>query len=192
MQLLHENPAITRDAIRRALQPSPNVGNTLPTALRALADSGLQDQVERLRITPEYLNPEEISNFWTATNTHFRPSAAYQVSVVLIQRADPMPSPLPVLTREIFVQPDLLPPVPTIDAVVPDAGQPVAQLGTTIGLSGHHLDGTGREVVLINDRFGVEEPRPALPDGGASLIKFSIPTARAAESRQSATPTSWR
>jgi hypothetical protein len=181
MQLLHENPVITRDAIRKALQPSPDVGITLPLALRALADSGLQDQVERLRVTPEYLNPEEMSNFWTATNTHFRPSAAYQVSVVLIQRADPTPSPLPVLTREIFVRPDLLPPVPTIDAVVPDAGQPVAQLGTTIGLSGHHLDGTGREVVLINDRFKVEEPLPALPDGGESLIKVSIPTARAAD-----------
>jgi hypothetical protein len=62
MQLLHENPVITRDAIRKALQPSPDVGITLPLALRALADSGLQDQVERLRVTPEYLNPEEMSN----------------------------------------------------------------------------------------------------------------------------------
>ena len=44
-----------------------------------------------------------------------------------------------------------------LDAVVPPAQQPVAQLGDTIDLNGHHLDGTGREVVLANDRFEIEE-----------------------------------
>ena len=85
MQLLHENPALTRDAIKTALQPSPDVGATLPPALRALADSGLQDQVEQLSIKPEFLSTEEMSKFWTATLAHYRPSAAYEVSVVLIQ-----------------------------------------------------------------------------------------------------------
>ena len=165
MQLLHETPVLTRDAIRVALQRPPDDEATLPSALRALAGSGLQDQVEQLRITPEFLNTEELSKFWTAAQARYRSSAAYQVSVVLIQATDPTRSPLPVLERQVFVQPDLLPPVPTIDAVVPDAKQPVAQLGTTIGLKGHHLDGTGREVILVNDRFEIEETLPA-PTGG--------------------------
>ncbi len=179
MQLLHENPIITRGAIRIALQPSPDVGVTLPPALRALASSGLQDQIEQLRITPEYLNSEEISKFWTAAQARYRPSAAYQVSVVLIQATDPTRTPLPVLSRQGFVRPDLLPPVPTIDAVVPDSGQPVAQLGTMIALNGHHLDGSGREVVLSNDRFKIEKTLPALPGGGETLMQFSIPAVQA-------------
>lgn len=181
MQLLHENPVITREAIRVALQPPPDDAATLPPALRALADSGLQDQVEQLRITPEYLNSEEISKFWTAAQARYRSSAAYQVSVVLIQATDPTRTPLPVLSRQAFVRPDLLPPVPTIDAVVPDASQPVAQLGTTIGLNGHHLDGSGREVILTIDRFEVEIEKTllALAGGGEGLMQFSIPTAQA-------------
>ena len=181
MQLLHENPVLTREAIRVALQRPPDEAGTLPPALRALADSGLQDQVEQLRITPEYLNTEELSKFWTAAQARYRSSAAYQVSVVLIQATDPTHSPLPVLARQIFVRPDLLPPVPTIEAVVPDAGQPVAQLGKPIKLTGHHLDGTGREVVLANDRFEIAETLPASAAGGAALMQFEIPVARAAD-----------
>ena len=181
MQLLHETPVIPREAIRIALQPSPSVGTTLPPALRALADSGLQDQIEQLRITPEFLNSEEMSKFWTATLAHYRPSAAYQVSVVLIQTADPRPAPLPVLTRGLHVPPNLLPPVPTITGVVPAGDLPVAQLGNAVTLEGAHLAGTGAEVVLVNDRFGIEEPLAPAPAGTAAKMPFSIPIARAAD-----------
>ena len=181
MQLLHERPVITRDAIRTALQPSPDVGTTLPPALRALADSRLEDQIEQLRITPEYLSTEEMSKFWTATLAHFRPSAAYEISVVLIQAEDPVPSPLPVLARGIFVRPDLLPPLPNLSAVVPAGSQPVVQLGTPVTLTGHHLAGSGREVLLVNDRFEIEETLPAAAGGSATALPFSIPLARAAD-----------
>ena len=50
MQLLHEMPVLTRDAIRTALNPSPDVGTSLPPALRALVDSGLEDQVELIKL----------------------------------------------------------------------------------------------------------------------------------------------
>jgi hypothetical protein len=181
MQLLHETPVLTREAIRIALQPSPDVGGTLPPALRALADSGLQGQVEHLRITPEYLNADEISKFWTAAQARIRLSIAYQVSVVLIQAANPTRTPLPVLLRHVCVHPDLLPPLPTIDAVIPDRGQPVAQIGATISLNGHHLDGTGRTVLLTNDRFEIAREQPALSGGGEALMQFSIPVALTAE-----------
>ena len=85
MQLMHEFPLITREMIRTALNPSPEVGLELPPALRALADCGLADQVEQLRITPQFLNGEEMSRLWTAIQANYRPSAAYQVSVVLIE-----------------------------------------------------------------------------------------------------------
>jgi hypothetical protein len=177
MQLLHENPALTREAIRTALQPSPDVGLTLPPALRALADSGLQDQVEQLSIKPEFLSTEEMSKFWTATLAHYRPSAAYEVSVVLIQAVQPAVTPLPVLKRQLFVHPDLLPPMPNIATVVPAGSQPVAQLGTTVTLLGSHLAGTNPEVILVNERFEVEEVLPAAAGSSATKMLFSIPLA---------------
>jgi hypothetical protein len=70
--------------------------------------------------------------------------------------------------------------MPTIDAVVPDAKQPVVLLGTTITLNGHHLDGTGREAILVNDRFKINEAF-LNPAGDALSMQFSIPAARAAD-----------
>jgi hypothetical protein len=179
MQLLHENPVISRKAIGVALNPSPDVGTSLPPALRALASSGLENQLEQLKVTPEYLNSEELSKFWTASQARFRPSAAYEVSVVLIQATEPALSPLPVLTRQAFVRPDLLPPLPALDSVVPAEGQPVARLGTPITLDGHRLDGSGRTVTLSNERFQIVQTLNADPPSADGALVFSVPIARA-------------
>ena len=181
MQLLHENPVVGREAIRIALQPSPDVGTNLPPALRALADSGLQDQFEQLRIVPEYLNTEEMSKFWTATLAHYRPSVAYQVSVVLIQKEDAVPQPLPVLVRSIKAVPNLFPLVPSISAITPAAKQPVAQIDAPVTLDGVHFDGTARAVLFTNESLKIETSID-LPDGGpANKIDFTIPATRIAD-----------
>ncbi len=189
MQLLHERPVLDRQAIRTALQPSPDVGDTLPPALRALADSGLAEQVEQLRITPAFLNNEEMSKLWTAAQSSYRPTAAYQVSVVLIESTTPARAPLPVLSRGpvvagreqgIVTTPDLVPPLPTLEAVEPAGGQPVAQLGRAVTLRGHHLDGAEQQVRLANPRFGIETRLPAA-GGTGDRLSFDIPIARAAD-----------
>ncbi|WP_077729980.1 DUF4255 domain-containing protein [Methylocaldum sp. 14B] len=188
MQFLHETPVLARQAIRNALTPSPPPGTPLQ---RALAESALADQIEQIKITPAYLNTEEMSKLWTAIQSHYRPTAAYLASVVLIEAAEPVRSPLPVLSRGpidpitqrdrgVVVEPGLVPPLPMLEAVKPSGGQPVAQLGETIDLEGHHLDGTGRTVLLSNDRFEVEQSIAAMGTGGAALIQFSIPAAQAA------------
>jgi hypothetical protein len=189
MQLLHETPVLTREAIHIALNPSLDVGMSLPPALRALADSGLEDQVELIKLTPQYLNTEEMSKLWTAMQTHFRPTAAYTASVVLIQAMQPARSPLPVLSRGrvdlatgrdrgVVVDPGLVPPLPMLTAVVPPAHQPVARIGGgPIDLQGHDLDGTGREVLLSNDRFAIDTTVAALPppaSGAGGLIQFEL------------------
>jgi hypothetical protein len=192
MQLLHESPVLTRAAIQTALNPSPGVGTTLPPALRALADSGLERQIEHIRITPEYLSTEEISKLWTATQSHFRPTAAYMASVVLIESTRPAVSALPVLSRGpvdiatgrdrgVLVSPDLVPPFPMLERVAPAGEQPVARLGEVVDLVGQHLDGANREVVLASDRFSIEETLAAAATGGAGLVQFTIPVARAAD-----------
>ncbi|TLF52864.1 DUF4255 domain-containing protein [Halomonas urmiana] len=192
MQLMHEFPILTRDMIRTALTPSPDVGVVLPPALRALADCGLADQVELLRITPLNLSTEESSKLWSATLSSLRPTAAYNVSVVLIEATRTTRSALPVLNRGevdpvsgrergIIVAPGLVPPLPGLDSILPAGNQPTARLGHTIVLHGHHLNGTAREVVLANTRFAVDE---VLAAGGPNLgerMELVIPQARAAE-----------
>lgn len=192
MQLLHEHPVLTRPAIRTALSPAPDVGASLPAALRALDGTGLADQIEQLRITPSVFDSEEICKLWTAIQASYRPTAAYIVSVVLIESSKPTVRPLPVLTRGpvdsttgrergVSVQPDLVPVVPTIESVLPAGKQSVGWLGDPIELSGHHLDGTGRQVRLINARFHIDEVLPALAGDDPKSIQFVIPAARAAD-----------
>ncbi|HRP20743.1 MAG: DUF4255 domain-containing protein [Alicycliphilus sp.] len=189
MQLLHETPVLTREAIRTSLIPSPSVGNALPPALRALADSGLAEQVELIKINPATQSSEEMSKFWTATQSHLRPSAAYTASVVLIQAQRPARSALPVLTRGprdaqgreagIAVQPSLAASMPLLTRAQPPAGQPVAGIGDLVVLHGQSLDGADRRVTLNNEplqvalELAVQPPlppdRPAATTAAVSL-----------------------
>ncbi len=190
MLMMHQFPIITREMIRTALNPSPDVGLDLPPALRALADCGLADQVEQLRITPQFLNGEEMSKLWTSTQANYRPSAAYQVSVVLIEATEATRPTLPVLTRGaidlvsgrergVVVTPDLIPPLPTIEAIVPDGNQPAVRLAETVKLQGHHLEGSSRQVRLRCERFGIDELLSESGPSAADEMEFSIPAARA-------------
>lgn len=192
MQLMHQFPFITRGMITTALNPVLDVGTDLPPALRALADCGLADQVEQLRITPQYLNGEEMSKLWTATQASYRPSAAYLVSVVLIESTEPTHAPLPVLTRGLVdpvsgrdrgvaVSSSLVAPLPTIEAVLPDGNQTVVRLDEAVVLEGHHLAGSAREVRLQNDRFSIDETLAASGSSEPNQLQFVIPTARAGD-----------
>src|SRR5690606_8349061 len=83
---------LTRAQLRSVLgPPTPPFGN--------LSALGLADQVEWLKITPMFLGAEELSKLWTAMQARYRPSMAYQVSVVLIESDQSARAPLPVLRR---------------------------------------------------------------------------------------------
>jgi hypothetical protein len=107
MQLLHETPILTRSAIRRSLAPPSIVGTGggLPARLRELATSELAEQFEQIRIVPQQLNTEEMSKLWAAFGTKYRPTAAYQASVVLIESRQSARGALPVRSRGIYVRP---------------------------------------------------------------------------------------
>jgi len=140
MQLLHENPVLPRDAIRTALGTKPpgppGVGGTPVTSailpIGPLSASDLADQVEQIKISPQNLNTEELSKLWTALQAHYRPTAAYHVSVVLIESSKPTKSAKSVSKRSIFVLPFRR---PIIDDVSPQIVMP----GAPLTLSGHNL-----------------------------------------------------
>src|SRR5205823_12978254 len=76
MFLLHQTPVPTRAYPRTVLTPSP--WGSLPAA-------DLADQVELIKITPAFLNTEDLSKMWTAMQARYRTTMAYMASVVLIQ-----------------------------------------------------------------------------------------------------------
>ena len=188
MQLLHENPVLSREAIRTALNPSPVSGALLPSVYQALRSADLAEQVEMLKITPSAMNAEEMSRLWSALQAHYRPTAAFQVSVVLIEPQGPAISPLPVLTRGRFVPalqrdegvivtPGLVPPYPTLDSVLAAAHTTPStlQLGDVLTVRGHHLAGTARAIVLRNDRFGIEQEIPLADSADEATLDFNVP-----------------
>ena len=145
MQLMHETPVLSRDAIRKALgDSSPVVGNILPPTFRALSAAELADQVEQVKLSPESLDTEEISRLWASFQSAYRPTVAYQATVVLIEGRKPVRSVQPVLTRGkedrgVDVRASMIPPFPVLEEVVPpnqegvppEHRQPIARLGET-------------------------------------------------------------
>lgn len=121
----------------------------------ALTNNDLWKQVERIRITLQPFSVEEIAKLWTGFQTQYRLSIAYEVAVVLIDSRRVSQAPLPILTRGrddagILAQPNLLPPFPTLDQVQLPRRQISANLGDTILLTGHMLDGDTVEVQFTN------------------------------------------
>ena len=103
MQLFHETPVLPRDAIRQSLAAPTQVagGGSLPGAMLNLFTSELADQIEQIKIWPQMLTTEEISRLWTAFQAKYRPTAAYQVSVVLIESEQSTKKALPVKSRTV-------------------------------------------------------------------------------------------
>lgn len=187
LQLLHETPVLARAQIRAALTPSPVNAGLLPTIFQALRSADLAEQVELLKITPVTMGGEEMSRLWSALQARYRPTVAFQVSVVLIQPQRPARAAMPVLTRGeldrgVAVTPGLVPPYPTLETLhAPVHETPsVLRLGDNIDATGHHLGGTARELLLRNDRFGIEQPVALADSNDDAAFSFVLPALPAA------------
>ena len=84
MSALHDHPLLTPSEIISAAPQPEDTG-------------GLERQVERVRITLQPLSIEDMYKLWSAFQTSYRVSAAYEVSVVLVESTRPTKAPLPVL-----------------------------------------------------------------------------------------------
>ena len=192
MHLLHERPVLDRPAIRRALNPGPLDTSMLPPAFQALTASDLADQLEAIKITPAAMPVEEMSKLWAAIQSHYRPSAAYDVSVVLIDAKKPARNPLPVLSRGprdpithrdrgVVVNPDLLPPLPTLLEIEFAAKQTVARLGEAVKVTGVRLAGSGAVARLMHHRLDVPVELPMTLDAAGKSFTFTLPNDAAAQ-----------
>ena len=169
MSVLNDYPILTPDDIRSATSA-------------ALPRADLDQQIERVRITLQPLSVEDISKLWTGFATQYRLSAAYEISVVLIDSTLPAKTPLPVLTRGkgdqgIIAQTDLSSPFPSLTSATPPGAQPSVKLGDTLTLAGQHLDGTNISVVFNHSVWTSPVPIaiPAGPAATATQIQVGIP-----------------
>lgn len=183
MQVLHENAVLARDRIRTILANPPG-GAAAPAAWQALIGSDLADQMELIRVTPQELGLDGLSKLWTSFQSTYRPSAAYQVSVLLLERRRPVRAALPVLTRGagdaatgrdqgVIALASLATAVPSLFDVVPPAGQVAARLGEAVVLRGAALAGDAVQALLRDPASGQVLVLPAA--GDAAEVTITLP-----------------
>ena len=179
MQFLHEVPVLTQRAIRHALQPAP-------TEVSFIRPEDLLTQFEQIKIAPHALDADEMYKLWMAFQTTYRPSAAYHVSVVLIEDPQPASSPLPVLMigepdpqgrpGGVKSNPGLAPSTPILTSLAPPAKNgPVIRLGETLTINGFHLADGPASVSLTNLLAPQQVPLTINSAPGASPLTVLMP-----------------
>jgi len=183
MQSLHDHPEISPQDIEKALKST----NLSPDKQELLASSNLKNQIDRVRITPQILSVEEVSKLWSTFQTPYRISAAYEVSVVLIDSALPTKASLPVLTRGegdrgVIAQANLIPPYPTLESLTwlgkdQKSGLVLQEPDNRLTLQGHHLNVANKAVFVrfshpqLNQPIEIPIPSPI----SAEKIEISLP-----------------
>jgi len=152
MSILHDNPVLNESRIETSLE-----GNDL------------FQQIERIRITHQPMSLDEMSKLWMTFQTQYRISTAYQVSVVLIDSALPVKSPVPVIRRgeEGRGATVISALQPTLKEALPPDRKPSIEIGDLLTLRGHDLSGEvalhfkhvrlGDEIVLKPDSISSKE-----------------------------------
>jgi hypothetical protein len=141
----------------------------------AFPGAELENQVERIRITPHPLPLEDISRLWTTFQTGYRISVSYDVAVVLIDSSLPSRSAVPVLARgtdDVGPRATTAFP-PDIDHVVPPGGAPAAAPGDVVRLIGRHLGGV-TTVTVTGDRLTESRSLP-VSSSGPGEVTVDIP-----------------
>jgi hypothetical protein len=170
MQVLHECAVLPRELVRARLQPSANPDN----AELALAASGLADQIELIKLSPEKITTEELARLWSALGAEYRPTVAYRVTVVLIESDASTKAPLPALRAGVY-NPSLA--SPRIDRLAsrPTAANP-ARSDQPI-LAGHQLVLLGKRLQADSPRFVLDGETLDPPDAvyTSASASFTLP-----------------
>ncbi len=82
LEIMLENTALSAATIKKTLANFGGKGRSGQPVLAAIAGSDLADQIQELRITPQFLNAEDLSKFWSALQAKYRPSLTYKITGV--------------------------------------------------------------------------------------------------------------
>jgi hypothetical protein len=165
--MLHENPILPRALITSILGSlSPGTYND------ALQAAGLDAQIEMIKLSPATLGREEMAWLWTALKADYRPTFPFQASVVLMRNVNPTAFSLPVLTRNIVVQPGVS---AQLFGLQPPNDQSPALVGDTVKINGSGLS-TASEISLANSTTHVTyEFAPAVGSAQDTSVSFQVP-----------------
>ena len=169
MKVLHDNAVVSRASIQAALSAQSS-----QTSVAYLALSTLAGQAEHLRITPEALTIEEIYRLWPAFQARYRPSSAFQVSVVVIQDTTPVQSGPPVRHRHLLAMPLQSPVISGVTPAMPTAGQ-------LLTITGANFLGQVLTDTLVSFDGGEPIAADFVQDG---VVKVTLPSTLRAGTRQ--------
>ena len=174
MLALHDTPGLDRARLRNALgPPNPPFGD--------FSALNLADQIESLKITPQYLGGEELSKLWTAMQARYRPSMAYQGSGVLMEAEAAARAAPPVLKRGAD---DRGPAAraagaPRLESIRPAASELLraARLGDALRIEGRNLQAADAELVFEHPRATAARTLPVAATASALALDAQLPAA---------------
>jgi hypothetical protein len=162
-----DNDAISHRVLAAAMSTLHDRGVLDGNDIRnALPDNDLAEQIERVRVTPLPQSVDELSKLWTAFQTNYRTSAAYEAAVVLIDSQAAMRAPLPVLRRGpqdrgVIATASA---AAVLDALTLPHAQAAVRLGEDIVLGGRQL-GTQHAVARFSS-LRLDAPIDIAPQAG--------------------------
>ncbi|MCI5158436.1 MAG: DUF4255 domain-containing protein, partial [Candidatus Electrothrix sp. AUS1_2] len=151
MSILHDHPVLSRSELQSITFGTPP------------EDTGLHQQFERIRITPDTLSLDDMSKLWSSfQSAEYRLSIGYEVSVVLIESTRTANAPLPVLKRgEQDRGAQTVPgPQPSLTGLRFPHQKPAAELGGIVTLLGKHLTPENTTVRFYHPFFEKEADPP--------------------------------
>ena len=151
----------------RAVLDGTDIQNALP-------NNDLASQIERVRLTPLPQSVDELSKLWTAFQTNYRVSAAYEATVVLIDSQAPARAPLPVLKRGAQDQGVIAVTSagPVLDQLILPHAQSAARLGDDLVLGGRQL--TTQNALLVLSSPPLAAPIQVTPLAGADAGSLRV------------------
>lgn len=138
-------------------------------------NSGLQQQIERVRITPLAMTLDDMSKLWSSfQSAEYRLSTGYQVSAVLIESRRPNSAPLPVLRRGEQNRGAAVTaaPSPSLSGFRFPNQKPGAELGDTVTLLGERL--ASDDIVIRFQHPLLADPIDVLPEPGRTEFEIAV------------------
>jgi hypothetical protein len=166
LRVLHEHPALTRAELAQ-IAPYSDVA----------------DDIEQITINWQGLEEKDIYSLWSAFQSPYRLSAAFEVRVVTIDSRRSAKAPLPVLRRGSAdrgpeAQGTVLPPFATLTGASGPNGQAAAFLGDTVTLTGTNL-GAGSASIRMSHPVLADPVLISDPVVTPTTMRFTVPDAPA-------------
>lgn len=87
MQLMHQTPVLSNATIRAMLNHVATINRSglLAQAIESTSVEALTEQLDQVRIAPNLFDTEQMSRLWSLLQGYYRPSIAYEVSMMFIE-----------------------------------------------------------------------------------------------------------